>query len=390
LTSVATLAAVALEAAGVAGASAGGAPGPVLRWAAPLDAACRTAVCTPILVDDASLVLVSEEGPDGPRVVAMDAADGERRWAIAAPFAASITSIGGWLLVVDRERFVAVDMDTGSITAQGGGRVVGTNEYGTLVVETAIEIAAIDSTDGRRLWSRPADHHVLAVCRDVVVVAPPTDDEPASFDVLEQHTGEVRWSGDVEFDPARDRMVCGGRSLYVARFLSAASLSAWWTFDGWPQWETTIPVARGAVELFRQVAIVHGADAETGAVAIDRETGEVLWRHDSDDLGVAVSSRLRLRRDELGLFVLHPLTGDEVHRLPLAAGVTVAGTNGSRVVVVDGPTVAAYGTHDLGLAWTLPLRRSPDEVDVGDATMVVRLGDEVLLFDVGDDDLFDL
>ena len=99
-----------------------------------------------------------------------------------------------------------------------------------------------------------------------------------------------------------------------------------------------------------------GASGEL-TTAVRREDGVVLWEASTISLGADLSWIGRLREDATGLFTLNPLTGATVQRVDLGgpgvAPFQVVGVSDTRVVVVTGGTVTAYGMNDLGMAWQL-------------------------------------
>ena len=86
-------------------------------------------------------------------------------------------------------------------------------------------------------------------------------------------------------------------------------------------------------------------------------------------------ARAHLRRDDTGsLFVMHPQTGNVAGRIPPGGKPVVAGVSETRVATVVGATVTTYGVRDLGVAWTLDVGGTPDEVGVANEVLVVRHG----------------
>ncbi len=152
----------------------------------------------------------------------------------------------------------------------------------------------------------------------------------------------------------------------------------WDALSGWLNWSVAIAEA-GDIEIYREVALVRsGADAET-IVAVERETGEVLWERPTAEVGTAVSVIGRVREDSSGVFTLHPLTGDIVNHTSLTPGTSfeIVASSDTRVVVAAGSVVTAYGMNDLGTSWQLDVSGTPDEFAVSAGHLVVRTGPEL-------------
>jgi hypothetical protein len=205
-----------------------------------------------------------------------------------------------------------------------------------------------------------------------VVLPRAAADGEVGFVVLDEHTGDERWTGRPRADWSRVDVTCGGPWIYVS---DQTSISEYDAAGGHRDWNAPTEDA-GAIELYGPVALVRSPDGASTA-AIDRDDGSLLWTLPSDEVGWPVYARAHLRRDDTGsLFVMHPQTGNVASRIEGAAGdkPVVAGVSETRVATVVGSTVTTYGVRDLGVAWALDVGGMPDEVGVADEVLVVRDG----------------
>lgn len=341
--------------------------------------------CTVEVADSAVYVLehAPASDPAVARLAAYDPVTGAERWQVVTGPAERMTISHEAIVLGDKSHVEVVDPDTGALRFTHPGRLVGVNDYGVVLVAAAAvtaeqpAIEALDGVTGTSRWTVPSGLDVGAVCRDIVVLVPARGAAAQPFQVVEHHTGVVRWSGEEPFDPATDTLQCSGPWLYTT---DGHSLIEWDSVIGWLNWETPLDGGAASVELYRDAALVTSDDGGT-VTAVERETGEQLWERPAAELGSVVSPRARLRRDGATVFTVHPLTGDVVQRVDLhpPAGTTVRFVAASecRLVVTAGATVTTFGVRDLAPAWTLELDAVPDDVAVAAGTLVVRTGDRL-------------
>jgi outer membrane protein assembly factor BamB len=335
--------------------------------------------------DGASMyVLVVETtadgGPGRVGLIALTTHDGAIRWAQSVGMSGAVTVNNDVVLVAGDEGIEAFDATTGHPLWKRAGVLAFDNRYGTVGVRARVTAAtdgpidavhAVDVTSGEERWSY--DGSALATCGDYVVVLPrAAADGEVGFVVLDEHTGDERWTGRPRADWSRVDVTCGGPWIYVS---DQTSISEYDAAGGHRDWNAPTEDA-GAIELYGPVALVRSPDGASTA-AIDRDDGSLLWTLPSDEVGWPVYARAHLRRDDTGsLFVMHPQTGNVASRIEGAAGdkPVVAGVSETRVATVVGSTVTTYGVRDLGVAWALDVGGMPDEVGVADEVLVVRHG----------------
>lgn len=355
---------------------------PTLVWEAPVecdsDAELATSInsgryCTLAFSHDAAYVHehAGAVGGIGPfRLTAIDIATGALRWSheVGATFEIRLTDEA--IVLSDKAHIEVFDAATGALRFTRQGGLLQHNRYGVLIVDGGPDtITAVDAGDGVELWS--ASGHVGAMCRDFVAIVPARSQPAAPFRLVDQRTGEERWSSDESFDPLASHMTCSGAPwIYVTNGDRVIEIDS---YDGWTTWEAPIPGA-GLVDLYREVALVRsGVNGET-MVAVKREDGTVMWEAPASAVGASLSWIGRLREDAAGLFTLNPLTGQTVQRVDPAGGFDVVGVSDTRVVVADGSVITAYGMNDLGIAWQFDVGGTPDDYGVSNGYLVVRSG----------------
>lgn len=320
--------------------------------------------------------------PDAGRLLAVDPVTGEEQWSVDTATAERVTVSHEVIVLGDKTHVEVVDAATGAATFSRPGRLVDVNDYGIVLVESPPDAAgrrtieAVDGATGSTRWTVEAGLDVGAVCRDIVVLVPAAGAALQPFRVVEHHTGVTRWSGEEPFDPAAHMLRCGGPWLYTT---DGRTLTEWDSVIGWLNWQTTITGGATAVELYRDAALVTGPDGDT-VTAVKRETGEILWSQPAGTVGVVVSSRARLRRDETTMFVVPPLTGQVGDRVDLPDGgeqIRFVAASECRIVVAAGPTVSTFGVRDLVETWSLGLDETPVDIGVVSGTLVVRLGGQL-------------
>lgn len=314
-------------------------------------------------------------GPSAPpfRLTRFDIATGAERWSREVGPSSTIDAHEEIVVISDKSHFEVYDAETGDLRFEHAGSLAAINRYGTLLLTDGSVVTGLDPQTGEVRWQ--ADGALGAFCRDIVVIVAPVGDDSRTqpFAVLDHYSGEERWTSDEPFDPRTDEVTCGfGAFIYTT---DGDSLREWDAYSGWINWTTPVADA-GAVEVYREVALVRSGAAAENVVAVERETGEVLWERPAAEVGTAVSVVGRLREDADGVFTLLPLTGDIVnHTSPTSeAPFEVVASSDTRVVVSSGSTVTAYGMNDLGTAWQLDVGGAPDEFDVADGYLVTRTG----------------
>ena len=308
------------------------------------------------------------------RLSAYDLATGVPTWAEDVGETSEIRATDEAVILSDKTHIEVFDGATGERRFTRAGALVDYNRYGVIVMQAAADsITGVDAVDGAELWSTPGQ--VGAMCRDFVAVVPAPSQPAAPFKVIDHRSGELRWQSESDFDPRTDSITCSGAPwIYVSNGERLYEMDA---YDGWTTWETAIPGA-DEINLYREVALVETGPAGETVTAVRREDGAVLWQAPSASVGSSLSWVGRLREDATGLFTLHPLTGETVRRIDLAASggapFHVVGVSDTRVVVAVGTTITAFGMNDLGMAWQLDVGSVPDDFGVANGYLVVRLG----------------
>ena len=312
------------------------------------------------------------DAPDGHyRLTRFDIATGAEQWTTDVGPSAAISAYDDIVVVNDKQHFEVYDAATGAYRFQRDGTVAAVNRYGTLLLTDGTMVTALDPMNGDELWTTAGS--LGTYCRDIVIVVAARSDESGDepFVVLDHRTGEERWTSEEPFDPVVDEITCGyGPFVYTT---DADELHEWDAYSGWINWSA--PVAEpGDIEVYREVVLVRsGAAAET-IVAVDRETGEILWERPAAEVGAPVSIVGRVRRDSTGVFTLHPLSGTIVNHTEPATSFEIVTSSDTRVVVANGDVVTSYGMNDLGTAWELDVGEVPDELAVASGHLVVRSG----------------
>ncbi len=336
--------------------------------------------------DGASIYLLvvetTDTGAPGPvGLIALATHNGAVRWAQSVGVSGAVTVGNDVVLVAGGAGIEAFDASTGHPLWKREGVLTFDNRYGTVGVQARVAAAtdapidavdAVDVTSGDERWSY--DGSALATCGDYVVLLPrATDDGEVGFAVVDQHTGDERWTSANRADWAAVDVTCGGPWIYIS---DGTSISEYDAASGHRDWNAPTDDA-GAIELYGAVALVQSPDGAS-TTAVDRDDGSLLWTLPTGEVGWPVYARAHLRRDDTGsLFVMHPQTGNVASRIPPGAPgdkPVVAGVSETRVATVVGATVTTYGVRDLGTAWTLDLGGTPDEVGVADEVLVVRHG----------------
>ncbi len=368
---------------------------PVPVWTT--DVPCNTAVvlaesdgvgarCQLTYDGDSIYLLVVEttattEAPGPVGLIALATRNGGVRWAQTLGVSGAVTVSNGVVLVAGDEGVEAFDASTGQPLWKRAGVLTFDNRYGTVGVRARVAAAtdapldavdAVDVTSGDERWSY--DGSALATCGDYVVMLPrATDAGEVGFAVVDQHTGDERWTSGKRPDWSGVDVTCGGPWIYIS---DGTSISEYDAASGHRDWNAPTDDA-GAIELYGAVALVQSPDG-TSTTAVDRDDGSLLWTLPTAEVGWPVYARAHLRRDDTGsLFVMDPRTGNVGSRMPPGAPgdkPVVAGVSETRVATVVGATVTTYGVRDLGVAWTLDIGATPDEVGVADEVLVVRHG----------------
>ena len=359
---------------------------PVLAWEreVPCDTAAELATGTAaaprrcdLAVSGDALFLhqhtVADEEGGQFRLSRLDIATGEEQWSREVGPSGSVEAHEDTVVVSDKSHFEVYDAATGALRFERDGSVADVNRYGTLLLADGAVVTALDPVTGEVWWE--ADGALGAFCRDIVIVVAPigddTDDRP--FVVVDQRTGDERWTSPEPFDPRSEEITCGyGPFVYST---DEDELHEWDALSGWLNW--SVPIAEpGDIEVYREVALVRsGVDGQT-IVAVERETGGVRWERPAAEVGTAVSIVGRVREDSSGVFTLHPLTGDIVNHTSLTPGTSfeIVTSSDTRVVVAVGGVVTAYGVNDLGTAWQLDVGGAPDEFAISAGHLAVRTG----------------
>jgi outer membrane protein assembly factor BamB len=341
---------------------------PALAWE--LEIACGP--CSIAAADDAVYVLEHSiaGGTSIARLSRLDIATGDVVWEREIGPAGQLTAYDDIVIVNDKTHFEVYDAETGASRFGRDGTIAAVNRFQTVLLSDGGSVTALDPVDGHELWSRPGT--LGAWCRDIAVVVPAAGAPAEPFAVIDHRSGEERWASDEPFDPATDAVTCGyGPYVYTA---DGEEVTEWDAYIGWLNWTADVPGAAG-LEIYREVALV-GTDQGT-TVAVERETGEVLWELPQAEVGIPVSIIGRVREDGTGVFTLHPLTGAIVNHTTETSGTPfeVVTSSETRVVLASGSVVTAYGMNDLGVAWQLDLGAPPDELAVASGYLVARTGD---------------
>ena len=307
------------------------------------------------------------------RLTHFDIATGDEQWSRDVGPSSSVEAHDDMVVISDKSHFEVYDGTTGELRFERDGSVADVNRYGTLLLSDGSVVTAVDPASGDVLWE--ADGSLGAFCRDIVILVAPIGDDTGvqPFVVVDHRTGEERWTSDESFDPRDGAITCGyGPFVYTS---DGGELHEWDALSGWLNW--SVPIAdAGDIEVYREVALVRSdADGQT-IVAVERETGEVLWERPAAEVGTAVSIVGRVREDPSGVFILHPLTGDIVNHTSLTPGAKfeIVASSDTRVVVAADSVVTAYGMNDLGTSWQLDVGGSPDEFAVSAGHLAVRTG----------------
>ena len=305
------------------------------------------------------------------RLTRFDISTGDVLWVREGGPSSILDAYADIVVIGDKSHFEVYDAATGALRFRREGSIEEVNRYGTVLLSDGITVIALDPHTGDELWAK--DGALGAFCRDIVILVAPRTDETGTepFLVVDQFTGDERWTSDDPFDPRTDEISCGfGPYVYTA---DGAVLREWDAHSGWINWSTSIPGAAD-IELYREVALVR-SDADS-VVAVERETGEVLWTRPAAEVGTAVSIIGRVREDAEGVFTLLPETGDIVNHTSLGPGAKfeVVDSSDTRVVIATGSVVTSYGMNDLGTSWQLDVGGNPDEFAVGGGYLAVRAG----------------
>jgi outer membrane protein assembly factor BamB len=314
-------------------------------------------------------------GPSAPpsRLTRFDIATGAERWSREVGSSSTIDAHEEIVVISDKTHFEVYDAETGELRFEHSGSLADINRYGILLLTDGEVVTALDPRTGEVRWQ--ADGALGTFCRDIVVVVAPAGDVSRTqpFAVLDHYSGEERWNSDEPFDPRTDEVTCGfGAYIYTT---DGDTLREWDAYSGWINWTTPVAGA-GAIEVYREVALVRSGEMAENIVAVERETGDLRWELPATEVGTAVSVIGRVREDADGVFTLLPLTGDIVNHISPTPGAPfeVVASSDTRVVVASGSIVTAYGMNDLGIAWQLDVGGAPDDFDVADGYLVTRTG----------------
>jgi outer membrane protein assembly factor BamB len=294
---------------------------------------------------------------------------GAVRWRRDVGPSAALLANDDVVVVSDKRHVEVYDAATGQQRFTASGRFAEVNRYGVVLLSDGSVVTALDPADGTQLWS--TDGALGAVCRDVVIVVPAMTDDPGAFAVVDHFTGEVRWSSETTFDPEVHDLTCGEAPFVYTT--DGMAVHEWSVYDGWHSWSATVSSAR-QIEVYGRIVLVRSGAAGDVLVAVERETGEVLWERPDHEVGTPVTGTVRVRADGQGVFTLHPLTGDVVNRVTPSGAFDIVGASDTRVVVLVGNVVTAYGINDLGTSWQLDVGGSPDDAGVANGYLVVRTG----------------
>jgi outer membrane protein assembly factor BamB len=341
---------------------------PTLAWEREVGCDSADPESCHIATADGALYLLEQS-----RLSRFDVASGDALWSTDVGPVGEIAAYDDLVVVSDKARFEVYDPDTGELRFQREGTVADVNRYGTLVLNEGSSVTALDPLSGKELWSTAGAFG--GYCRDIVIVLAAkrdaTGDDP--YRVVDHRTGEERWTSEETFDTRHDHITCGyGPYVYTT---DGHQVQEWDAYSGWLNWSADVDEA-GEMEIYREVVLVHSGDDGGTIVAVERDTGDVLWERPANEVGTLVSLTGRVRKDSTGVFTLHPLSGDIVnHTAPSSATpFEVVASSDTRLVVAADSIVTAYGMNDLGMSWQLDVAGSPDEFGVTAGHLVVREG----------------
>jgi outer membrane protein assembly factor BamB len=330
-----------------------------------------------IAVADGALYLLEHSDAEAPgatfRLTRFALDTGDALWTADVGPMGQLAAYDDIVVLSDKSQFEVYDADTGALRFRRDGAVTDVNRYATLLLTDGSTVTALDPVSGDELWSTAGA--LGALCRDIVVVVAAKADETGHepYRVLDHRTGEERWTSGETFDTRRDDITCGyGPFVYTT---DGHQVHEWDAHSGWLNWSANIDGA-GAVEIYRDVVLVASGDTGSTIVAVERDTGNIMWERPAAEVGTLVSIIGRVREDSTGVFTLHPLSGQIVNHTSLAPATTfeVIASSDTRLVVATGSVVTAYGMNDLGVSWQLDVGGSPDEFGVTSGRLFVRTG----------------
>lgn len=267
-----------------------------LQWTHCLEGRVNTTVLG--ATDDTVYAVATDPSTRTATFVAIDAADGTRRWEVAVARqqwpAGPMAARGVVVLVVGTE-LVGFDATTGQrrwgVPAADGSPIAHTDAL--VVVSTtsrstdptkppAGTVRGIDRTNGQERWTvalRVEDNSGVMVGR----AAPAVDDglvmipRGSELVALDATNGRQRWTGfQLDHPAAADGVVVGGVG-------SRATVTAADTTNGKTLWTGTGRPAYGDIWVLGDGAVYV---VDRGVVALDARTGATRWRQDSTkDLG---------------------------------------------------------------------------------------------------------
>jgi outer membrane protein assembly factor BamB len=307
------------------------------------------------------------------RLSRLDVASGDVMWSADVGPLGEIAAYDDLVVLSDKARFEVYDPATGALRFRRDGTIADVNRYGTLLLSDGSSVTALDPLSGDELWSITGAFG--GYCRDIVLVLAAKQDATGddAFRVIDHRSGEERWTSDETFDTRHDHITCGyGPFVYTS---DGRQVHEWDAYSGWLNWSADVEDA-SEIEIYREVVLVRSGDGGDSIVAVERDTGEILWERPATEVGTLVSLTGRVREDSTGVFTLHPLSGDIVnHTGPSSATpFEVVASSDTRLVVSSGSVVTTYGMNDLGTSWQLDVGGSPDEFGVTSAHLVVRAG----------------
>lgn len=254
-----------------------------------------------------SLVVQSDDG----FLYRLDATRGRLRWKVRVTpdsvvrlpisqpgsrydfYASAVTASGGaWYVGTHDGRVLALDPSSGETLweSKTGGPVLaapGVADGRVFVGSYDGRVYAFDAGDGRTMWTRDTGAPVPSTPvpeQGVVVVG------SRSYDLLglDAETGEIRWEHYVWYSWIESTARIEGGVAYVGSS-DAARVFAFDAVTGAMRWDTDshgISWGRPAVSLERVFVAVRYSPSivehEANLLALDRETGEPVWRYPCD------------------------------------------------------------------------------------------------------------
>jgi outer membrane protein assembly factor BamB/TolB-like protein/DNA-binding winged helix-turn-helix (wHTH) protein len=265
------------------------------------------------LMDDV-MVFASRDG----RLYGADASSGVERWRVDLnqPISAPIVRLGERLVVMAEDGTVAVVDGLGNefwrrrpLVSNGAALAVA--EDLVLVGGDGGELAALDPTSGRELWTWHGGGGItgLAAGGDTVVVSR----FDGAVSALRPVDGGERWTVTLS-DWLRAPAVVDDGIAYVAN--PSGSVVALDLATGGEVWRAQVS-APHALSRWRDRLVVGSASAGM-AVVLDRTTGDEVWRLETrDDIltTVAIGDLVLVGSRDRSLYVHDAWTGRRLHRI---------------------------------------------------------------------------